>query len=81
MTGRERIRRVIEGEPVDRIPAGPLAVHFCAAEEGISLQEYSSNAQALADCVIAYGRKYEPDAVWISAGPPREERGIPMGGE
>lgn len=58
---------MIAGKRVDRVPAGPLAVHFCAGEKGVSLQRYSSDAKTLADCVIAYGRKYEPDAVWISA--------------
>jgi hypothetical protein len=48
MTGRERIGRVIQGRPVDRVPVGPLAVHFCAAQEGVSLQGDSSDAKVLA---------------------------------
>ncbi len=49
------------------MPAGPLAVHFCAGVAGISVREYTASARALADSVIRYAERYRPDAVWVSA--------------
>ncbi|MCF7688523.1 MAG: uroporphyrinogen decarboxylase family protein [Cephaloticoccus sp.] len=57
----------LHGHPVPRVPVAPLAVHFCARVAGISLQQYTSDAAALADAVILYHERFRPDAVVISA--------------
>ncbi len=50
-----------------RVPTGPLAVHFCAKVAGVSVRNYSSNPQVLAECVIRYYERFRPDVVWLSA--------------
>jgi MtaA/CmuA family methyltransferase len=67
MTSRELVLAALRGEPVPRVPTGPLAVHFCARVAGYTLCEYSTNARALADSVIRYHERFKPDAVWLSA--------------
>ncbi len=67
MTGRDLVLAAVRGEPVPRVPTGPLAVHFCARLAGHSLRRYSTDAAALADSVLRYHERFKPDAVWISA--------------
>lgn len=64
---KQIVLSALRGETVPRVPAGPLAVHFCAAQAGVSLEDYTSSAQVLADCVLRYYERFRPDAVWISA--------------
>lgn len=64
---RELVRRALAGEPVPRVPTGPLAVHFCAGLAGHSLRRYSTDAGALAESVVRYHERFRPDAVWVSA--------------
>jgi uroporphyrinogen decarboxylase len=61
------VQRALAGLEVPRTPVGPLAVHYCARFAGVSLREYTSNARTLADCVLRYHERFEPDAVWLSA--------------
>lgn len=67
LSGKERVLRALRGEPVDHPASGPLAVHFCAVQAGVTLKEYTLDARVLADCVVRYHEKYRPDAVWLSA--------------
>jgi len=67
LSSRHRVAACVRGEPVDRPPAGPLAVHYCARLAGMSLKEYTLSAERVADAVVAYAREVQPDAVWVSA--------------
>lgn len=67
LSGKERVRRALRGDPVDRPPTGPLAVHFCARDAGVPIERYTTDARSLADCVVRYWETYRPDAVWLSA--------------
>lgn len=67
MNSREIVNRSLRGAEVPRTAVGPLAVHYCARVAGVSLHEYTSNPQVLADCVIRYFEGFHPDAVWVSA--------------
>lgn len=67
MTSKELVAAALRGDRVPRVPVGPLAVHFCARQAGVSLIEYSQSASVLADSVIRYYERFRPDAVWISA--------------
>lgn len=49
------------------MPVGPLAVHFCAKAASVSLRQYSTDPRALADSVLRYRERFQPDAVWVSA--------------
>jgi uroporphyrinogen decarboxylase len=67
MTSKQLVIAALAGQAVPRVPVGPLAVHFCAGQAGYSLRQYTSDAAALADAVIRYHERFQPDAVWLSA--------------
>lgn len=67
MTSRELVARALRGESVPRPAAGPLASHYHARVGGVTLRQYTLNAEVLAECVVAYWRKFRPDAVWMSS--------------
>jgi uroporphyrinogen decarboxylase len=67
MTSKELVTAAIAGQPVARIPTGPLAVHACAGMAGFTVREYSTNGAALAESVLRYYDRFRPDALWISA--------------
>ena len=67
MNSKQLVTAALAGQPVPRVPAGPLAVHFCAAQAGQTLRRYTTDATALADAVIRYYERFQPDAVWLSA--------------
>jgi uroporphyrinogen decarboxylase len=66
-SSRELVQRALGGLPVPRPAVGPLAVHYCARLAGVSLREYTLAPGVLADCVIKYHERFQPDAVWLSA--------------
>jgi MtaA/CmuA family methyltransferase len=57
----------LQGQKLSHAPTGPLAVHFCAAQTGVSLADYTADPRVLADCVLGYYDRFHPDAVWVSA--------------
>ncbi len=67
VTPREIVIRALGGLETPRTPAGPLAVHICARLAGVSLLRYTTDARALAECVLRYHERFRPDAVWVSA--------------
>jgi MtaA/CmuA family methyltransferase len=66
-TTRSLVVRALAGESVPRVPAGPLAVHYCARLAGIPIRRYTTDPDALAGAVIRYYETFHPDAVWLSA--------------
>jgi uroporphyrinogen decarboxylase len=66
-TSKERVLRALGGLEIWPPVVGPLAVHYCARLAGVSLREYTSNAQTLANCVLQYYERFHPDVVWLSA--------------
>ena len=67
VNSKELVRRALKGLPVPRPAVGPLAVHYCARLAGVSLRDYTLRSDVLADCVIKYHQRFQPDAVWLSA--------------
>ena len=67
MNSKELVSLLLTGKPAPRTATGPLAVHHYARLAGISIDEYTSDPAALADSVVRYWEKFEPDAVWLSA--------------
>jgi MtaA/CmuA family methyltransferase len=67
MTSKQLVHAALAGQPVPRVPTGPLAVHFCAGVAGYRLRQYTTDARSLADSVIRYHDRFKPDAVWLSA--------------
>ena len=66
-TGRQVFLNALRGEHGPRVPVVPLAVHFCARVTGVTLDRYTRDADALAAAVIAYHKRFRPDAVILSA--------------
>ncbi len=64
---RQVVQRALSGESNCRTATGPLAVHYCAHLCGVSLRSYTADARTLADCVVRYYERFQPDAVWVSA--------------
>jgi uroporphyrinogen decarboxylase len=67
LNSKEIVTRSLRGADVPRTAVGPLAVHYCARIAGVSLYDYTSKPQVLADCVVRYYERFRPDAVWVSA--------------
>lgn len=67
MNSKQLVTAALNGQPVPRTPIGPLAVHYCAGHAGFTLRQYTTNARVLADSVIRYYERYQPDAIWLSA--------------
>jgi uroporphyrinogen decarboxylase len=67
MTSKELVSAALTGQPIPRVPTGPLAVHFCAPAAGYTIQQYTTDARILSECVIRYYERFKPDAVWVSA--------------
>lgn len=67
MKPKELVTRALRGLDTPCVPTGSLAVHYCAGLAGYTLREYTSNPLALAESVICYYDRFQPDAVWLSA--------------
>jgi len=64
---REIVQRALAGLEVPRPATGPLAVHYCGRLAGVSLRQYTTDAETMSDCILHYHRTFQPDAVWVSA--------------
>jgi len=67
MNSRELVAGALQGRELPRVPVGPLAVHFCARLAGYTLGEYTANPRVLAESILRYYERFQPDAVWVSA--------------
>ena len=67
LSSKKLVTAALNGEITPRVPTGPLAVHFCARLAGFTLRQYTTDARVLAECVIRYHERFQPDAVWLSA--------------
>ncbi len=67
MNAKEIVFKALKGEKTPRPACGPLAVHFCAADNGVSIRDFTLDSAVHAECIIRYYEKYRPDVVWISA--------------
>ena len=67
VTGNKLVNRALRGDAVSHAPAGPLAVHYCARRAGVTLRDYTLQPELLAECVLQYHHRFQPDAVWVSA--------------
>lgn len=63
MTGYQRINAVLHKEKVDRVPTILDCIMPAAREYGITMEECRSDPRKIADCEIAYARKYDLDGL------------------
>lgn len=67
MNSKELFINALKGRPTPRTARTPLAVHYCAKHAEISIHEYSTRAQSMAEAIIKYYEDFRPDAIWVSA--------------
>jgi len=67
MTSRDIVIKALKGESIPRPACGPLAVHFCAVDTGISLLDFARDPEVHVECLQRYYEKYQPDVLWVSA--------------
>ncbi len=67
LSSKQRVLNTLRGLETDRVPTGPLAVHYCAQFAKVTLREYTLKPQALAESILRYYERFQPDAVWLSA--------------
>lgn len=72
MTGKERLIRMMEGQPVDRIPVMPITMMFAADHGGVSYREYVTDHRALVDCQLKTAEDFGFDHVSCISDPGRE---------
>ncbi len=61
------VQAALAGQTLPRPATGPLAVHYCAKLIGVSLRQYTLDAQTLAASILNFHDRFHPDAVWLSA--------------
>jgi MtaA/CmuA family methyltransferase len=72
MNGRERVLACLAGHPVDRLPALPVVMQFCADHIGVSYGDYVRDARVLAEAQVRTAEDYDLDCVSCMSDPARE---------
>jgi MtaA/CmuA family methyltransferase len=72
MTSIERVRRVLRGEAVDRLPAQPMAMMFSARHAGIPFIEYTKDGRKMAEAQLKLVADFGLDCLLTCSDPARE---------
>ena len=72
MTSIERVRRLIRGEPVDRLPVQPMAMMFAARHAGIPFIDYTKDGRKLAEAQLKLAEDFGLDCLLTCSDPARE---------
>jgi len=72
MTSIERVRRVIRGEAVDRLPAQPMAMMFSAKHAGIPFIDYTKDGRKMAEAQLKLVADFGLDCLLTCSDPARE---------
>lgn len=72
MNGRERIRALVAGQPVDHLPLMPITMQFAAARAGIPYRRYATDHRALVECQLRVAEDFGFDYVSCISDPARE---------
>lgn len=72
MNGYERVRAMLQGEPVDRPPLMPITMMFAADQIGALYRQYASDHRVLVDAQIATAERFGFDYVSVISDPGRE---------
>ena len=72
MTSIERVRSVIRGEPVDRLPAQPMSMMFSAKHAGIPFIDYTKDGRKMAEAQLKFVEDYGLDCLLTCSDPARE---------
>jgi MtaA/CmuA family methyltransferase len=72
MTSLERVRRVIRGEPADRLPAQPMAMMFAARHAGMAFIDYTQDGRRMAEAQLRLVEDFGLDCLLTCSDPARE---------
>jgi MtaA/CmuA family methyltransferase len=72
MTSIERVRRVIRGEPVDRLPVQPMAMMYAAKHAGIPFIDYTKDGRLMAEAQLKLVEDFGLDCLLTCSDPARE---------
>jgi MtaA/CmuA family methyltransferase len=72
MTSIERVRRVIRGEEVDRLPVQPMAMMFSAKNAGIPFIDYTKDGRRMAEAQLKLVADFGLDCLLTCSDPARE---------
>lgn len=72
MTSIERVRGVIRGEPVDRLPVQPMIMMFSAQHVGIPFIDYTKDGRKMAEAQLKFAEDYGLDCLLTCSDPARE---------
>ena len=72
MTPIERVRRVIRGEPVDRLPAQPMLMMFAARHAGMRFLDYTKDGRLMAAAQLKLAEDFGVDCLLTCSDPARE---------
>jgi len=69
MNGRERILAMLEGRPVDSLPAMPITMMFAADQIGAKYYDYATDFKVLAEAQIRVAERFDFDYVSVISDP------------
>ncbi len=72
MDNLARIRGIIAGEPVDRLPVQPLIMQFAARHAGMDYNDYVTDGRRLAEAQLSMAQAYGIDCLMQCSDPARE---------
>lgn len=72
MTGRERILKHLEGQPVDHLPVMPITMMFACDQIGARYRDYCTDYRVLAEGQIRTAERFGLDYVNTMSDPARE---------
>lgn len=72
MTSIELVRRVVRGEPVDRLPAQPMAMMFAARHAGLTFLDYTRDGRNMARAQLKLVEDFGLDCLLTCSDPARE---------
>lgn len=72
MTQIERVRAVIEGRPVDRLPAQPMVMMFAAKHAGMLFIDYTRDGRKMAEAQLRTAEDFGLDCLLTCSDPARE---------
>ncbi len=69
MNGRERILAMLEGRPVDSLPAMPITMMFAADQIGAKYYDYATDYRVLAEAQVTVAERFDFDYVSVISDP------------
>ncbi|HNC23192.1 MAG TPA: uroporphyrinogen decarboxylase family protein [Opitutaceae bacterium] len=72
MTSIERVRRTLRGEPVDHLPAQPMAMMYSARHAGIPFIDYTKDGRKMAEAQLKLVEDFGLDCLLTCSDPARE---------